>query len=171
MGLRRLRWGVMLALLVRRHWRPFVSFLVPVVMAGVLSLWWNWVRYGSIWDSGYVETERFSAVWWFGVSGLLVGPARGLLWYSPVLLLAIPGAVWFWRHARLHALLLSCILVVIYVLFYGKWYMWHGGYSWGPRFMVPTLPFLALLTGPALAHGWYRAAPASSAALPSCCCC
>ena len=149
MGRRRLRWNVVLALLVRRHWRPFVSFLVPVVLAGILSLWWNWIRYDSIWESGYVETERFSAVWRFGITGLLVGPARGLFWYSPALLLAIPGSIWFWRRARL-TLIFSLSLIVICVLFYGKWYMWHGGYSWGPRFMVPTLPFLALLAGPAL---------------------
>lgn len=146
---RRRSWSVMLALLVRRHWRPFVSFLVPVVLAGILSLWWNWARYDSIWETGYVETERFSAVWWFGVSGLLMGPARGLLWYSPALILAVPGAVWFWSYAR-RTLIFILLLFVIYVLFYGKWYMWHGGYSWGPRFMVPTLPFLALLTIPAL---------------------
>ena len=27
--------------------------------------------------------------------------------------------------------------------------MWHGGYAWGPRFLVSVLPFLALLSGPA----------------------
>ncbi len=141
--------AVRVNLIVRRYWRPFVSFLAPVVIAGLMSLWWNWVRYGNVLQSGYVETERFNAVWWFGVSGLLVGPARGLFWYSPILLLAIPGAVWFWRHARM-TLYFVLAFFVIYVLFYGKWYMWHGGYSWGPRFIVPTLPFLALLAGPAI---------------------
>ncbi len=100
-GRRRLSLAVVLRLMLRRHWRPFVSFLVPVVVAGFVSLWWNWARYGSMWDSGYVETERFNAVWLFGISGLLVGPGRGLIWYSPALLLAVFGAVWFWRRERL----------------------------------------------------------------------
>jgi len=148
-GRRRLSLAVVLRLMLRRHWRPFVSFLVPVVVAGLVSLWWNWARYGSMWDSGYVETERFNAVWLFGISGLLVGPARGLIWYSPALLLAVFGAVWFWRRERL-VFIFALALSAIYVLIYGKWYMWHGGYSWGPRFLVPIVPFLALLAGPAL---------------------
>ncbi len=129
------------------QWRPLVTAVLPVLLAGLLSLWWNWARYGSVWDSGYVETERFNGVWWFGVVGLLVGPSRGLIWYSPALLLAIGGVGWFWRHSR--AVLAGCLaLALVYVLLYGKWYMWHGGYSWGPRFLVPALPFLALLIGP-----------------------
>ena len=27
---------------VLRNWRPIASFLIPVVTAGLLSLWWNW---------------------------------------------------------------------------------------------------------------------------------
>jgi hypothetical protein len=130
------------------HWRPLVSYLIPVVLVGVISLWWNWARYGSLWDSGYVESERFDGVWWAGVFGLLVGPGRGLLWYSPALALAAFGVPWFWRRARV-GLYVCAAIVLVYVLLYGKWYMWHGGYSWGPRFLVPALPFLALLIGPA----------------------
>jgi hypothetical protein len=132
----------------QRHWRPVVTFLVPVVLAGLVSLWWNWVRFGSLWESGYVESESFSGDWLSGLFGLTIGPARGLLWYNPILLLGVVGAAWFWREIRW---LLGVIgaLTVIYLLVYGKWYMWHGGYSWGPRFLVPLLPALALLVGPA----------------------
>jgi hypothetical protein len=75
-----------------------------------------------------------------------------LIWYSPALILALSGAVWFWRSrlAEARAVLVFCAgIAAIYVLLYGKWYMWHGGYSWGPRFIVPLMPFLALLAAPA----------------------
>jgi hypothetical protein len=141
--------------LFSRHWRPLVSFAVPVVLAGLLSLWWNLARYGSLWDTGYVESESFSGELFTGLYGLLVGPARGFFWYNPILLLAFVGAAWFWRQARW---LLAVIVAVaaLYVLVYAKWYMWHGGYSWGPRFLVPLTPLVALLVGPAwekLVHG------------------
>ena len=134
-----------------QNWRPLVSFALPVLLAGALSLWWNAARFGSVWDAGYVETETFSANWLVGVSGLLVGPARGLLWYSPVLILAVPGAIALWRRNKAGSrwlLLASAAIALIYVALYGKWYMWHGGYSWGPRFLVPLMPLLALWTGP-----------------------
>ena len=99
-------------------------------------------------DSGYVETETFSANWLFGLFGLTVGPARRFIWYNPILLLAVPGSVWFWRHRR-RLLFLNLALVALYFAVYAKWYMWHGGYSWGPRFLVPVLPFVTLLAAPA----------------------
>ncbi len=157
--------------LLLQNWRPLVSFALPVVLAGALSLWWNAARYGSVWDAGYVETETFSANWLVGVSGLLVGPARGLLWYSPVLILAVPGAIVLWRRNRAGSrwlLLASGAVALVYVALYGKWYMWHGGYSWGPRFLVPLMPLLALWTGPVwrrLLAGRSRLAWAGAAAL------
>lgn len=142
-------WRARLTAAFWRNWRPVVSFMLPIVAAGLLSLWWNWFRFGSLFDTGYVETESFSGDWLFGLFGLTVGPARGFFWYNPALLLGFAGLGWFWRHQRV-LLTLLLALVVLYVVVYAKWYMWHGGYSWGPRFLVPITPFLALLAG----GGW-----------------
>ncbi len=140
-------WLSRFSTLVTLRWRVWVAFGLPVLAAGLTSLWWNWLRYGSLWETGYLAEESFSGPWAFGVFGLLLGPARGLLWYSPVLLLAIPGARALWRRQRwLVGLILG--VSVVYVLLYGKWFMWHGGFSWGPRFLVALMPMLALLTGP-----------------------
>ena len=132
-----------------RNWRPVVSFLIPVVASGLVALWWNWTRYGSIFDTGYVATEAFNGDLLTGLFGLSIGPARGFIWYNPVLLLAIPGAVVFWRSHR-RVLLLTVLLTAVYFVVYAKWYMWHGGYSWGPRFLVPVVPFVSLVAG----AGW-----------------
>lgn len=128
--------------------REWTLFGIPVAAGGLLSLWWNWLRFGHPLDSGYAPTETFSADWLLGIWGLVAGPARGLIWYSPILLLAVGGAVWFWRRER-WLLLLSLGVSLIYLLLYSKWYMWHGGYSWGPRFLVPIVPFLVLISAPA----------------------
>jgi hypothetical protein len=31
--------------------------------------------------------------------------------------------------------------------FYGAWWAWHGGWSWGPRFVVPLVPLSCLPLG------------------------
>jgi len=143
------------------QWRSFTGFVIPIVIFGLASLWWNYLRYGNFLDSGYVESERFDGPWLFGVAGLLVGPARGFFWYSPILLLGFWGWGWFRQHARwlFWIIIATC---VSYILLYGKWYMWHGGYSWGPRFLVPIVPFCALLVGPA----WDRMMAARQGGLP-----
>ena len=107
-----------------------------MVLAGLVSLWWNLARFGSLWDTGYAESERFNGDWLAGLYGLLAGPARWFFWYNPILLLAMVGAPWFWRRTC-WLLALIVAIALTYWLVYGKWYMWHGGYSWGPRFLYP----------------------------------
>ena len=148
-GSPRLRLQERLAAAFQRNWRPVVSFLIPVVAAGLLSLWWNSIRFGNLFDTGYVASESFSGDWLAGMFGLSLSPGRGFLWYNPILLLALPGIVLFWRLHR-RVLILTLLLIALHFAVYAKWYMWSGGYSWGPRFLVPIVPFAALLAG----GGW-----------------
>jgi len=86
-----------------------------------------------------------------GLTGILLSPARGLFVYSPVFLFSVLGCVAVWRRGPVafRALSLGLPLVVLVV---GKWFLWWGGHSWGPRLLADTAPvfcfFLYPLAGP-----------------------
>ncbi|HVT16074.1 MAG TPA: hypothetical protein VHQ90_07845 [Thermoanaerobaculia bacterium] len=86
-----------------------------------------------------------------GVAGLLVSPTRGLLVFSPFLLL-VPAALWHGLRDRgTRALTLAVgVAALAQVLFYAK-ADWRAGYSWGPRWLTDLLPLLVWLLPPALA--------------------
>lgn len=75
---------------------------------------------------------------------LLFYPVRGLLFYSPVLLLAIPGARRIYNQDRVLLLPLLGIPFLL-LLFQASVLNWIAGGSFGPRYMVPGIPFLLLL--------------------------
>lgn len=142
-------------------WRAIVAFGAPLAVTAVLIALFNVARYGDPLNTGYLSEERFSAVWWQGIAGLLISPGRGLFLYAPVLLLALPAIPTFYRRSRPEAALAGAV-VLAHLLLYGKWFMWHGGYAWGPRFMIPALPFLVMSMAPVIEwtreSAWWRRA-------------
>jgi hypothetical protein len=83
---------------------------------------------------------------WNGTYGLLLSPGKGLLWYAPALALGVGGASEFIRRHGTSALVFVA-LPLAYLLTYASKGVWHGG-GWGPRYLVPALPFLACLALP-----------------------
>ncbi|MFQ5613725.1 MAG: hypothetical protein ACE5H9_16495 [Anaerolineae bacterium] len=126
-----------------------IGFAAPIALIGLSLLGFNWRRYGDPFNTGYLPQEGFTAVWWQGILGQLVSPGRGLLLYAPVLIYSLVGARGFIRRHRAEGWL-ALAVILGHLLLYGKWFMWHGGFAWGPRFMVPTLPFWVMLLAPAL---------------------
>ena len=82
--------------------------------------------------------------WWESLPGLLVSPARGLVWFSPVLVLGFVGSAAVWRNPRYRALIPLQLGTVLMILAAGKWFDWWGGLTWGYRAIVDAAPFLAL---------------------------
>jgi len=139
-------------LLSPRAIQDVLAFGVPLLVWAVFICAYNYVRFASPFTTGYLPEESFSAPWLTGIVGLLVSPGRGLLFFCPVLVLCLPAAPVFFRRHRVEAALVF-LVSACYVLLYGKWFMWHGGYAWGPRFLVPILPLLCLALAP-LFDGW-----------------
>ncbi|MCB9451253.1 MAG: hypothetical protein H6672_07420 [Anaerolineaceae bacterium] len=79
------------------------------------------------------------------MTNLLFGVYRGLLFLSPVLILAVPGFFIIWRrHKQRSVTVLLAGVVAYFLLFNSSSVMWWGGNTVGPRYLVPMLPFLAL---------------------------
>ena len=112
------------------------------VVAMVLA--YHWAYFGSPLAQGLPTTGRFSAPWGEGHLGLLVSPAKGLLVFTPVALMAVAGLVRALRYDE-RALAATCgAAAIAHWLLLGRWAEWHGGESWGPRMMTDALPLLFL---------------------------
>jgi hypothetical protein len=139
--------------------RAWVAFGMPLIAIASAIAYYNVTRYGNPLNTGYLPQENFSGILWQGIAGLMISPGRGLFLYAPVLLIMLPAIPSFFRRHRAEAALAGTI-ILIHLLLYGKWFMWHGGYAWGPRFMVPTLPFFVIGMAPVIEWAresiWWR---------------
>jgi hypothetical protein len=87
-----------------------------------------------------------------GIYGLLISPGKGIFWYAPVLIPAMYGWRFLWEK-NAAATAVAAALAGSYLLFYAHLIWWYGGGCWGPRFMVPVLPFLMLAFAALIDHG------------------
>lgn len=102
----------------------------------------NLIRFGTLFESGYgSEAARFSASLLPGLLGFLFSPSKSVFIYSPLIILcmAASGAM-FKRNPGI--VLLIWLLTIANLMLYSFWYGWEGGWSWGPRFMVPYVVLL-----------------------------
>ncbi len=82
---------------------------------------------------------------WDVLAMVLISPYRGLFFTAPVLLVGVYGFISSLRSKDLRQeswLMISILL--FFLLFISMFNGWHGGWTVGPRYLAPALPFLAL---------------------------
>ena len=134
------------------------DFAVGAAIPALLLLGYNQLAYGSLFDMGYFHhtTKIFADVHSeenplglkvAGVSRafeLLWGRHRGLLFYAPIVALVPFGLVSLARR-RLWGLAIVSVAAMGAVFAVNLSYPeWTGGWSTGPRLLVPLLPFAML---------------------------
>ncbi|MDQ6863529.1 MAG: hypothetical protein M3044_06870 [Thermoproteota archaeon] len=142
----------------RSNDRKILLLLFLIVLGGVLLLAasTNYIRFGSVTRFGYGDAETLSIHrGWHGLIGLLVSPGKGLVFYFPIAILLPLGLRYI--YAKNKGVFFICIYTfVAFWLFFGtslypntklaESETWSGGW-WGPRYLVPVLPFITLLCG------------------------
>lgn len=79
-----------------------------------------------------------------GLFTLLISPNRGLLVYSPIAILAFWGFIRLFQRRPYFAKYIGLTFLanlLVYALFYDPW----GGWAYGPRYLIVTLPLIAIL--------------------------
>jgi hypothetical protein len=105
----------------------------------------------EVWIREFNTSRMFSGSLIDGLAGLTVSPSYGLLIFSPIVVIAIRGAIKAWQKAptsdaRLLIRYVSLAALVI-LLTYSKFIVWWGGHGFGPRYLTDAMPFVGVLFG------------------------
>jgi hypothetical protein len=101
-------------------------------------------RFGNPLTSGY-EDVGFTTPVLTGVAGLLFNPLKSVLVFAPLVVLLPFALRRLWRDNRAAFVLLMANLGITFVVT-ATWFAWHGGWSWGPRLLLPgVLPAFAAI--------------------------
>ena len=135
-------------ILKQKRVRYFLAIIVTVALIFLES----WIRRGSPFNNGYADDHGpitimpysgkpgFSNPLFFGLISLLFSFGKGIFFFAPGLLLPIRKTLHTFReaiHVDLWAIysLWICFLIGL-LLIYSPWWSWHGGWFWGPRFLL-----------------------------------
>jgi hypothetical protein len=130
-----LLWPAFRVLDRRRRTKLGLAVCLPVLAWFAAIAWYNWVRFGSLTDSGYHESLLTLSMP-LNTLGLLFSPGKGLIFYSPLVVLGALGLPRLWRLDRsLTAALL--VLLIGLTCIAGSTTFW-GDEVWGPRYIVPV---------------------------------
>lgn len=127
-----------------------IIFVTPLLI-------YNFVAFDSPFIIGYsnINSNAFAGMneGFFGITyprlkilfKILFLPKRGIIWFSPILILAPIGIYFLWRRSEYRSIALTITLIsVYYPLLNSAYHYWDGGWSTGPRHITPMLPFLCM---------------------------
>jgi len=153
------------------RFRRWLSPLQGLILALAGHAIYNWVRFGTPFETGYgaqASASAFTTPLLVGLYGLLLSSGKGVMWFAPALWLAPigwrkmrrdpappaprEGAPLGWNStgaARVASRGIAAAWAVGLYL-YARFQHWAGDGSFGPRYLIPLLPLAFLMVALAL---------------------
>ena len=143
------------------RWRIIFGVSAGALACVAVLMTYQYAAFGSPFAMGYTHYESGAFPWmargFLGITfprldvlfKLLLGLHLGLFWLAPVTVAALFGLRTLWRQGdrRIAAAVLA--IPLYYWLFNGAFSGWHGGWSYGPRYMGAGVALLCVALAPA----------------------
>jgi hypothetical protein len=141
-------------LLLQKNNNERLKVLMSLIIGVAFVLFYNYYRFGNPLETGYslawslAHSDKFD-FWSFSgfpeaLFGFIFSPGKGLIFFSTTILIAFFAIKTFWKKQRLmfYAILL---ISAAYIIIFSLNFAWHGSiWSYGPRYILPIIPFLYL---------------------------
>jgi hypothetical protein len=136
------------------NYKQRLLFILSIIPGIMFVLIYNYYRFGNLIESGYSIAWHLAhnenIIFWSlnrvpeSLFGFLFSPAKGLLIFSPTIILSLWGIKRFWIKYRKFAISIIAISA-FYLFLYSMNFAWHGSiWSFGPRYILPIIPLLYL---------------------------
>jgi len=141
-------------LLIQKNNNERLKVLVSLTIGVAFVMLYNYYRFGNPLETGYslawslAHSDKYD-FWSFSgfpeaFFGFLFSPGKGLIFFSTTILIALFRIKTFWKK---HRLIFYAILLIsaAYLTIFSLNFAWHGSiWSYGPRYILPIIPFLYL---------------------------
>jgi hypothetical protein len=145
-----------------RQMSKMATVAVPwLLLAFAIDRWWQWVRFGTVYGTYYSVFQKwaednfdnlpagypFTVPFLEGFAGQLISPAKGVLFYEPLVGAAL--LVWLSKKAefspRTKALtLIGCVAIVGTAIGLARLISWDSDPNWGPRYLATPAHLMEL---------------------------
>jgi hypothetical protein len=143
---------------MRGNIKKFLIFLAILGVTLIFIGFINYLRFGTFTEFGYGYYATLAAHnGWKGLIGLLISPGAGLIFYFPIAILLPLGAKYMYKENKSLFFLSAYIIIVTWIYigtlsFGSEPVAWSGGIAWGPRYLIPVLPFITIILGSIFLH-------------------
>ena len=136
--------------------RSMVSFALGAALPLGALLLYQWGAFDSPLRTGYhfptnLQFQQWHSQGFLGMKGFSVDAFRaaliqadnGLLYFSPFMVLVLPGLVIMARRRELRVDLAFCTLLILFFLYFtSSLSFWPSGWDVGPRYITCALPYM-----------------------------
>lgn len=143
-------------LILSKNFNKLIIFCSGFLLPVGLLFYYNHSCFGSIFSTGYhhkidpvlsyYHSKGFAGFTYpklSAITGFLFSASKGLFFYSPFIIPALMGYFHLFKNNyKISAIL--CLIPILHILTLSSFTDWPGGWTVGPRYLTPILPFFSI---------------------------